>query len=255
MQLFVGYIYKNIHLILIRLAISITLLFISGLSFAKDDEDYAAYAKEQAETAKIITAPYKKEIEELIRKTEARQQQPNIKSFQVEIGNVSKTQCQTLYKDVLITPKDVSVSSKLPQYPVAIFVSFSMPKESIKLWISQAEKIGASVYLRGLVNNSFKDTVIAVKDLLQGQKGGLLVDPTIFKKHEITQVPAVVFVSNGAANVLYGDVTLDYALEKINKEVSDSYDNSLLVDAIKKLRQGKQIISLAADKQVQRKHE
>ena len=223
------------------------LLGCSNLGYAIDNEDYATYAKEQAEKAKVITEPYKKKIEELIKNVEAKQGSQDIKRIQNELRTISKAQCQSTYEDVLITPKDESVP-KLPPCPMAIFISFSMPKESMRLWVSQAEKIGASVYLRGLVNNSFKDTVLAVKALLHDQKGGVLIDPTIFKKHGITQVPAVVFVSKGNASIVYGDVTLDYALERINKEINDPYNKNLLVGAIKKLRQAKDVFPLTTGK-------
>ncbi|MCE3237357.1 MAG: putative type-F conjugative transfer system pilin assembly protein TrbC [Gammaproteobacteria bacterium] len=112
--------------------------------------------------------------------------------------------------------------------PVIIFVSFSMPKESLREWIEAGEMIHAPLVLRGLVNNSFKETVKKVNELIQNNHGGIQIDPTLFKKFHITQVPAVV-VSNSATclltslcpdefDVVYGDVELAYALRKIRNE-------------------------------------
>ena len=41
---------------------------------------------------------------------------------------------------------------------VLIFISFSMPEESLKQWIAQAQRIHAPLIIRGLINNSFTET-------------------------------------------------------------------------------------------------
>jgi len=110
------------------------------------------------------------------------------------------------------------------QPSVIIFVSFSMPKESLSEWVRTGEIIHAPVILRGLVNNSFKDTVKKVNELIQNNHGGVQIDPRLFKKFNITQVPAVVVMNatrQDEFDVIYGDVTLDYALRKI-RDKTDS---------------------------------
>jgi len=107
-----------------------------------------------------------------------------------------------------------------------IFVSFSMPQESLHQLLIEAHKMGGNLILRGLVNNSFKDTVQAVYHLVQNDnQGGMGIDPTLFKKFNITQVPAFVMVDHNDLSqplctkydVVYGNVTLEYALRKIAK--------------------------------------
>ena len=201
-----------------------TASFLYCKSLMANNEDYEVYAKKQQEKAKVLIAPYKAEIAELIKSVKTRQLHSGIKS-----GAASK--CPYLEKNTNAAASDASDAGQLP---IAIFVSFSMPKESIKGWINQAKKVGASVYIRGLVNNSFKDTAKAVNELIQDNKGGLLIDPTLFKKHAIIQVPAVVLLDEDNFDVVYGNVTLDYALEKINK--SRGGERKDLLEAIKKLR-------------------
>lgn len=106
------------------------------------------------------------------------------------------------------------------QEKILIFVSFSMPKESIKNWISEAQSLHAPVILRGFVNNSFKETVTAIANLIQDKKahGGLQIDPILFKLYHITEVPAVIRVHDDTYDVLYGNVSLDYALKKLREE-------------------------------------
>jgi|GEM_PF-5621726 len=204
-----------------------------------NDEDYAVYAKEQAQKAEQIASAYAGEVSEATKNVLAKQMQPEIQALKKEMQGVAKFQCSR--QQQAFQEENKGQKSNPIQSPLIIFVSFSMPKESIKGWIAQAQKVRAAVYIRGLVNNSFKDTTKAVSELVQDQIGGLLIDPNLFKKYAITQVPAVV-VANGnpgdASNsfdIIYGDVSLDYALEKINKSAPNGERKDLL-DVIKKLR-------------------
>jgi len=123
---------------------------------------------------------------------------------------------------------------------IYIFVSFSMPKTSIKGWMSEAEIPHASVQIRGLVNNSFKETIKRVGELTKDNRGGLQINPKLFEQFQIDQVPAVVVTSDVSCppniscmapfDVIYGDVTLAYALQKIadrNDAVSSIAKNAL----------------------------
>lgn len=108
---------------------------------------------------------------------------------------------------------------------IYIFISFSMPKESIKEWMDESQKAGASLVIRGLVNNSFKETIQKMSEFTQGNKGGLQLDPNLFKRFHIEKVPAVVVADTEICpptitcqeqyDVIYGNVTLAYALKKI----------------------------------------
>jgi conjugal transfer pilus assembly protein TrbC len=109
---------------------------------------------------------------------------------------------------------------------VMILVSFSMPRASLKQWLTQARRIQAPVVVRGLVNNSFKTTLKRVQTL-QGRHGtGVQLNPLVFRRFQITRVPAVVVthgtdpMQRGAASpltydVVYGDVSLRYALNQL----------------------------------------
>ena len=133
------------------------------------------------------------------------------------------------------------------QPSVIIFVSFSMPKESIKGWVREGEIIHAPVVLRGLVNNSFKDTIKKVNELIQDNHGGVQIDPTLFQRFNVNKVPAVVVVKSTIClpsqtcpdefDVIYGDVKLEYALRKI----IDKKDNlsPIAEEALKILREAK----------------
>lgn len=212
---------------LVMLICSIFAVFytISAYSVSLSDaEDYSAYARAQSqkEQKEKVIAPYALEVAELKKNILARQAQPDIRSFKTELQRVSK---------------DSFVEKRNNKSPILIFVSFSMPKASLKGWMTQAQRINAPIYIRGLINNSFKDTFKAVGELVEDQKGGVLIDPPLFKKYSITQVPAVVVreQDSNLFDVVYGDVTLDYALEKIVK-MSSRTDSAQVVSAISMLR-------------------
>jgi type-F conjugative transfer system pilin assembly protein TrbC len=109
--------------------------------------------------------------------------------------------------------------------PIMVFVSFSMNEASLKQWMQQAERIHAPVVIRGLLDHSFKKTIQKMAELTRDNHGGMQLDPTLFRKFQIEQVPAVVVFKEANCpssqscvedfDVVYGNVTLDYALQTI----------------------------------------
>lgn len=108
---------------------------------------------------------------------------------------------------------------------ILLFTSFSVPKESLKGWMRTGAMIHAPMVIRGLVNNSFKETVLKMGELTQDNRGGIQLDPTLFERYKIDKVPAIVVTNTSKCSpnqsciedydVIYGDVTLAYALQKI----------------------------------------
>lgn len=93
---------------------------------------------------------------------------------------------------LLTTASSAPLTADEPIHEVLIFISFSMPISSLQAWAVQAQKIHAPLVIRGLVNDSFSDTQKAVKQIIQDQPGGVLIDPRLFDRYHITQVPTVV---------------------------------------------------------------
>ena len=115
---------------------------------------------------------------------------------------------------------------------VIVFISFSMPEASIRSWLTQARKIHVPVVIRGLVNNSFPETLSKISKLVGPNNTGVQIDPELFKKFDIREVPAVVIrepadnclpsmscIEN--FNVLSGNVTFSYALSRFVREDDD----------------------------------
>ncbi|MEM6485291.1 MAG: type-F conjugative transfer system pilin assembly protein TrbC, partial [Pseudomonadota bacterium] len=114
---------------------------------------------------------------------------------------------------------------------IYIFASFSMPDASLKAVIEQAELAGAAVVLRGLVDDSVEATMQAVSNLYgeDEQVAGAVIDPTLFERFSINQVPSFVVSESPAQRCMSdadcpipdyvkiaGDVPLLYALERIS---------------------------------------
>ncbi len=101
---------------------------------------------------------------------------------------------------------------------ILVFVSFSMPELSLKELSREAGKHNAKLILRGLYRESFKKT--AEKILEIDKKGlSLEIDPKLFKKYGIKQVPTFVLIE-GEKEIsrLSGNVRLEYAKTELEKE-------------------------------------
>lgn len=129
---------------------------------------------------------------------------------------------------------------------VLVFLSFSMPEKSLRAWLIQCKESGATPVIRGLINNSFKDTMSIIQSLSKDTGIGMQLDPILFKTFEINRVPAVVYVKAVPEcpenmncrsidyDKVFGDVTLDYALDTISNESSS--EDTVLKQKILQLR-------------------
>ncbi len=115
-----------------------------------------------------------------------------------------------------------------PQEPaLRIFVTLDMPQGSLRRLVDQAERSGAVLVLRGLKNQSMRQTVAAVSELLGQRKAGWVIDPEAFERHGVEAAPTFLLTIGEDAPPcsattctvprpfisVSGDVSLDYALE------------------------------------------
>ena len=130
---------------------------------------------------------------------------------------------------------------------VLVFLSFSMPHQSIEEWLLQCKKSGATPIIRGLQDNSFQKTIQTIRYFSEKTNTGMQIDPILFKTFNIEKVPAVVYVKNSTCaqasdcidasfDSIYGDISLLYALSKIEMNLSEPHPE--LLDAITKLKRG-----------------
>lgn len=96
---------------------------------------------------------------------------------------------------------------------ILIFVSLSMPKESLKNLYKDAELKKIPLIIRGLKNNSFKETAEAIKAL----EISVQIDPNLFEKYEIKTVPTFVATNKHEPLQINGNVSLSYAERKFGE--------------------------------------
>lgn len=127
----------------------------------------------------------------------------------------------------------MGVASGLQQGPgLIVFVSLSVPRPTLNRLLDQAELAGATVVLRGFVRGSLRATVAEVQALIGQRQIALQIDPPAFDRFAVTRVPSFVLVRDGARPVSCasgtcappeaflkadGDVSLDYALERMQR--------------------------------------
>ncbi len=111
-----------------------------------------------------------------------------------------------------------------------IFVSFSMPHESLMRIIEQSEKTGARLVFRGFKGEKLTDMANHLAELLGKHRVVAMVHPPAYSQFKVVQVPALVIAQSNAAEQMNngcalperyvkvtGDVSQDYALEYIER--------------------------------------
>jgi conjugal transfer pilus assembly protein TrbC len=151
---------------------------------------------------------------------------PQVKAkAQVDIGALSG---QFLGQ---MKPTDPSQVLAVPK--LYVFVTMALPAETLKSLIVQAERAGATLVLRGMVNNSMNQTGAAVRKLIGAHKVGFTIDPEAFDRYGVTHAPSFVLAKAASLEsrpcseklcaradgfaLVAGDVSLDHALEHIER--------------------------------------
>ena len=114
-----------------------------------------------------------------------------------------------------------------------VFVSFSMPESLLIQTFKEANNFDLPIYIKGLHKNSMK---LTAKKILKYSKVvpelNLQIDPTLFEKYGIRQVPAVVVDNGEAFDVIYGNLKLKDALSRIASEGESGLDKSQFPKAL-----------------------
>nr|WP_254884197.1 type-F conjugative transfer system pilin assembly protein TrbC [Salmonella enterica] len=110
-----------------------------------------------------------------------------------------------------------------------VFVSFSMPPDELKQRVKDAAELNIPVVIRGMVNGDMRATANAVAGLVkESNTGGVQIDPTTFRKYNITAVPVLIVACGNQGDTvdrLQGDLTLHQALKRV-AEVGDCADTA-----------------------------
>lgn len=108
-----------------------------------------------------------------------------------------------------------SENTKADSNGLFVFVSLSMPKASLEQLMLGAKKSGATLVLRGLKNNSYRETLSELQPFVEKSQGGLVINPKLFDEYQIQRVPTFVYQFGDMADSISGDVSLSYVVNKI----------------------------------------
>ena len=115
---------------------------------------------------------------------------------------------------------------------LSVFVSLSMPRGSLELLVAEAERTGATLVLRGMVDRSISKTMLAVQKLIGPRRVAWAIDPEAFARFRVETVPVFLLTRQGARSEgcgdeacfsqddyvhLAGDVSITYALDAIER--------------------------------------
>ncbi len=124
-----------------------------------------------------------------------------------------KLKAQPAIGKTIFSPSPGSSQGKM-----LVFISLSMPKASLKSLAQETERYRAVLILRGLVNDSFKETAEALQSL------DLVVEinPEAFTRYNVQQVPTFIKIDPKDQEIarLQGNVTLSFAQQKFEEKGS-----------------------------------
>lgn len=108
----------------------------------------------------------------------------------------------------------------LPRYRLYSLVSFSMPAASLKAIARQLQPYHGTIVLRGLVHQSFKETLQKIQTVWGTALVNIEIDPLKFRRFKVAHVPTVILLSNQSASSydkVSGDVPICAALHTIER--------------------------------------
>jgi conjugal transfer pilus assembly protein TrbC len=93
-----------------------------------------------------------------------------------------------------------------------------MPNSLFEETVRDAALHGIPVILNGLVNDSMRETAVKIFELSKKIPDlTMQIDPTAFERYGITQVPAFVADNHKTFDVVFGNVTIERAMDEVTR--------------------------------------
>ena len=145
----------------------------------------------------------------------------NHKLLAEEIIKNSNTNCKKYENFDWFNELNLSEQANTINQPneLYIFVSLSMPQSRLINLLQEAKSYGGIVVLRGLKNNSYKDTANFLQPIIKQAEAGFIIEPNLFEKYNINKVPSVILNDPIVKKYdqITGNINLKYALEEMAK--------------------------------------
>ena len=164
-------------------------------------------------------------VQKLSAKVDQASGQPgSVPSLNVDAGSPLLRQqphLQDAQKDFmdLATGKKKLSQVAAQKYDLLIFVSFSMPEETLKQYSKQATEYGAVLVLKGMYKNSVQQTKLQALGVNQAGAEWDIA-PATFRKFKIDRVPAIVLADVSTESVLENGCAKEGDYLQIDGEVS-----------------------------------
>ncbi|WP_407902050.1 type-F conjugative transfer system pilin assembly protein TrbC [Providencia rustigianii] len=111
---------------------------------------------------------------------------------------------------------DTEKAKTADETPFIYFVSFSIPEAGLKQMVPEASLLGIPTLINGLIDNDFRKTASAVFEVVKARgDGGVQIDPKTFAQYGVQQVPAFVVRCEQGFDVMYGNIRLLSAIERV----------------------------------------
>jgi type-F conjugative transfer system pilin assembly protein TrbC len=224
-------------------------------SMVEASKKQAAHLPPNLETQKQLSEGETKQLEKLVEQSEQAITpilQQEVKALlESEQYKANQSAGERLAREVLQLPqqsanhqptqeKETSTGAET-EGQVLVFVSSSMPIETLRNYARSLVKVKGALVLRGGIDGlrkigptiAFSQRVLKVDPYCRGNcplfNIPLLIDPLLFRQHHITQVPAIAFQVEGviqgcersntapATEVIFGDISLKGALDRLQQ--------------------------------------
>ncbi len=108
-----------------------------------------------------------------------------------------------------------------------VFVSFSMPQQLFEETALDAARHEIPLILNGFYHDSMQETAIKIFELSKKIPNlSLQIDPPAFERYGIKQVPAFVAENKKTFDVVYGNITVERAMDEIARFGDTAKDKS-----------------------------
>jgi conjugal transfer pilus assembly protein TraW len=116
----------------------------------------------------------------------------------------------------------------LNEEDTVILISMSMPQDLILSAMRTSEENDVPLYLNGMTKGSknLTDSQKVIVTLAQsaGINPKIAINPLVFRKYDISAVPAIVVRQGDRVAIKYGLLNVDYVLEEANNKFAESQD-------------------------------
>jgi type-F conjugative transfer system pilin assembly protein TrbC len=116
-----------------------------------------------------------------------------------------------------------AVNASFHKQEMTVFVSNSMPKAALKGLVIEAGQM-KEVKVRFVIQGMVQDSMPKTAQLVENIGHPLEIDPKLFEVHKVTHVPVFMTTRGDKVYRLQGNVTLDFAVEKLMESANNSID-------------------------------